>query len=142
MCLVTKDSTIRIVQKNIIVYKALEFSGKSPYLSFYYLPFKKYIVKDPLELIRGENIILVEEGFHSFVNKYDAKSFAHRNYCKVNTFIIPKGASYVVGQWDGLNGPTNLVSDQIIRIGRGPFAWIWKLIYKSYDFLDYSETNH
>lgn len=136
MCLITNDATIHTAKENILVYKVLTFGGFSPYEEFPYKFFKKYIVQK-LGINSSLNYFLVDKGFHTFICKKDAVRWRKTElFQKVSLFIIPKGSQYVLGVWYS-TCVLNIVSDQIIRIGGGLFAWWWKRKNTFVEFSDY-----
>lgn len=112
MCLTTKNPTIKVAKKDILVYK--ECSGvttescTAETLHFLYNANKDSpaVRLKPYSGIRGG--YEVHEGYHSY----------NRPRLSTNAlFVIPKGASYISGNYNGNPFIRNRVSSTIKYIG-------------------------
>jgi hypothetical protein len=119
MCLIVKEGCkIEIAEKDITAYKCINeyenyWTGvlyRSPSFAYNKLQKAKHLCLDAyadidhLQIERFGNGIIIDEGFHSLINK-DGYFFAA---FKKAICIIPKGSEYCFGKDD------EVVSDQII----------------------------
>ena len=119
MCLIVKEGCkIEIAEKDITTYKCINehenyWTGvfyRSPSFAYNKLQKAKHLCLDVhadidhLQIERHGNGIIIDEGFHSLINK-DGYSFAT---FKKAICIIPKGSEYCFGEYD------DIVSNQII----------------------------
>lgn len=121
MCLTTNDPTIKIAKENIIVFKTGDYSRHSimsPRGYRYYKmknnPYVQLIPTVELRINTPTILHIVDEGYHSYNHFHHA------------LFVIPKGARYINGWFNGNKGTKNRVSSNIIYIGCAwnPLTWL------------------
>jgi hypothetical protein len=144
---IVRDATKHIATEDIEVYKVVRSLGTCMvdrekaysgliYADFHYYGSTVYTEKDfigaePSEVkhvktpagimaVHGPNT--VRKGFHSFVNKEDAKimlaktkEFRYQN-TEVVKFIIPAGSVYVKTEWGMNNNPSPAYASNRIRV--------------------------
>lgn len=107
MCL-TNASEIKTAEKNILVYKELDFDAYSPYQSYKYI---KGLQKDNVKIVVSKNQ-KVWEGYHTYNNEKDTFPY------KLNICIIPKGVKYVDGFDNDYFSVKNRVSENLYYVGK------------------------
>jgi len=107
MCL-TNAFEIKTAEKNILVYKELDFDAYSPYQSYKYI---KGLQKDNVKIVVSKNQ-KVWEGYHTYNNEKDTLPY------KLNICIIPKGVKYVDGFYNGELDNKNRVSENLYYVGK------------------------
>lgn len=130
MCLTTKDPTVHVAEKDIIVFKRLDvFESRNKKRSFFqrlfglnktvkrYCPTYSSSLEYKLNEKNPEMCIIprqygeyyeVESGYHSDV----VHSPSYHNA----TFVIPKGTRYIKGWYNDEEERENYVSEQIIFV--------------------------
>lgn len=109
MCLYTKQIKPKVAEKDIVVYKILDYNMGSPYYGLLYHLNRK--ITSDLQIydsrrFLGTQLLNVEEGLHSFTKRivaYLTQRYLNIYYKKsgitYSTYkaIIPKGSKYYIG---------------------------------------------
>lgn len=109
MCLITFQNEPYIAKKDIVVYKALNKTGKqifSPFQQFSYILKKLY--QTDFGITFGQTFVdkkLINEGFHGYINR----KYAIFRWPNVYKCIIPKGSLYYIS-----SDLQEIVSNQLI----------------------------
>ena len=92
MCLYVKSgSKMRVAREPITVYKVIRFDNTSVVRGFQYKPNTLYRLRRALKVIKYDEYLEINAGFHSYTYK------SYQNGKKLVEFTIPKGAKYYVG---------------------------------------------
>lgn len=126
MCLITRDATIKIAEKDMYVYKQLEiipstlkrkgilgvlgFKKKHFYSLVNFYKYEKHVLQPyvqlrPYQYYSNPEKYEVNQGYHS-----DAGSVKGSNA----VFVIPKGTKYIQGYYNNDKSRVNYVSETII----------------------------
>lgn len=98
MCLHTRQNVIEIAKKPIKVYKVIKLDNKSLYQDFQYQPDTLYRLRKALAYTRvGDYGYEFDAGFHAY-RDVNNLYYSYRN--KVVEFTIPKGARFIIGQYN------------------------------------------
>lgn len=135
MCWTGNDTSIRkIAERDFYVYKigrASDKGFKSLYQNFIYEPkeINKKVELNPIQFFKDESSYVIYEGYHSYKDiampYSDLRSYYRTIYLgkiaedirlyniySIATFIIPKGAIYII------NAQGEVVSDKIMYTGK------------------------
>lgn len=128
MCLTVNKSNLstsdfKIASKNIVVYKVLlnnYFGYRSAFQNHNYYQKDQINIELKLDDIISSTYVntKIEKGYHSYKNIKDAINYKRKSLIKNNLvvckFIIPKGAYYIGGFYNGNMKIPNYVSTNII----------------------------
>lgn len=127
MCLTTKDATIKVAKRPIVVFKKLDKDRTALVGYKYGIRQEEPPVKLGIEQIGSFH--QVNEGYHSY-NRFINYGGYECRYNRTNyVFIIPKGAEYVTGWYNNVDYIPNRVSTKIICAGKkyNPLTWLYVL---------------
>ena len=106
MCLYTKQIKPKVAEKDLVVYKVLDYNMGSPYYGLLY-PLNRKVTSELLCYDHVWNprnqLFNVEEGLHAFTNRLAAHShaqcleYSNGHIQFVYKAIIPKGSKYYIG---------------------------------------------
>lgn len=118
MCQQTTTPEIKIADRDIKCYKRLKFDEGKAFATNWYYEYTPKNVNPEIKIKafaagrtdKGASF-MVHDGYHSYINGEGNKEYTNA------IFIIPKGATYIVGFDNGWTIPSR-VSSTIIYVGK------------------------